>query len=184
MKFKQLLESGRLYDTDKYTIHDYIDGYYEYEFASKQTVPITILEIGVGKGYSIRLWNDYFSHATIVGMDIYDWAVEMYRYTPNVKIMQVDAYSTVVIDKFPDETFDYIIDDGPHTLDSQIISIQKWLPKVKRNGKLIIEDVQSMDFIQDFQNTLNMKSVLSYRTIDLRKNKNRYDDIIFEIIKK
>jgi hypothetical protein len=192
MTLTQLLETGN-YDTDKQTIHNYVDGYYEYEFATKQNIPITLLEIGVGKGYSIKLWHDYFVHGTIIGVDINDWAVEMFEYTPRVKIFQADAYSKEFYSKFPDETFDYIIDDGPHTITYQLDAIYNWLPKVKRGGKLIIEDVPDIKDIKQLELASKPSIATYYRAFDFRNEPgHKYtkgwgyvpDDIIFEITRK
>ena len=51
---------------DKGTAHTYID---EYEkLLSGRRDSITILEIGVRYGHSIRMWNEYFINSNIVGI--------------------------------------------------------------------------------------------------------------------
>src|ERR1700722_18692475 len=56
--------------TDKSSLdHDYLDKY-ERLFAPFRDAPITVLEIGVFDGGSLRLWEDYFPRATIVGINI------------------------------------------------------------------------------------------------------------------
>jgi hypothetical protein len=51
------------------------------------------------------------------------------------------------------------------------------------DGILIIEDVQSWDWIDILKNAVpeNLKQFI--KTYDLRPNKNRYDDIVFTIDK-
>lgn len=51
------------------------------------------------------------------------------------------------------------------------------------DGILIIEDVQSWDWIDTLKNEVpeNLKQFI--KVYDLRQNKNRYDDIVFTIDK-
>ena len=43
--------------TDKGYTHNYIDGFYEKEFAAYKDKSIKILEIGIASGVSLLLWN-------------------------------------------------------------------------------------------------------------------------------
>ena len=63
---KSLVDNER---TDKNTVHSYLD-LYETLFANKQETTKHILEIGIANGGSIKLWKDYFTNATIHGIDI------------------------------------------------------------------------------------------------------------------
>lgn len=167
--------------TDKGSTHDYIAGYYEKEFSNSKDKDIKILEIGVHRGPSLILWKEWFTNSEVIGIDNED----LYE-GPRVydDLIIDDAYSDEVINKFSDNYFDYIIDDGPHTLESQIISATKWIHKIKSGGKLIIEDIQSIHWIGYLENSLDKSIVCEYKTFDLRENKKRYDDIIFEVTKK
>jgi hypothetical protein len=167
--------------SDKGTVHDYIVGYYSKEFLNKRDEKIKLMEIGVHRGPSIVLWKSWFKDSEIVGVDnedIYD-CERIYD-----KLIIDDAYTDQFINNFSDGYFDYIIDDGPHTLESQIISATKWIQKIKPGGKLIIEDIQSIEWISSLQDSLDKSIVSDYKVFDLRNNKNRYDDIIFEVTKK
>ena len=55
--------------TDKNTIHSYLELYQNLLFKKKETAK-NVLEIGINKGGSIKLWNDFFTNATIYGLDI------------------------------------------------------------------------------------------------------------------
>jgi hypothetical protein len=50
-----------------------------------------------------------------------------------------DAYRPEFISKLP--PLDIVIDDGPHTLESQLMCIDMYMPKITLNGILIIEDI-------------------------------------------
>jgi hypothetical protein len=81
---------------------------------------------------------------------------------------------------YADNHFDYIIDDGPHTLESQIYSVENWIHKVKDGGKLIIEDIASTEALQELIKHTNYP----YKIVDLRQSApNRFDDLILEITK-
>lgn len=165
--------------TDKGTTHDYIDYYYDDVFTPYKETPIKLLEIGFFEGKSAKLWRNYFINGEI-------WVIDVYEKSNNsidgVNHLWVDGYVQETLDMFENNTFDFIIDDGPHTLDSQLFFVKNWYSKLKIGGKLIIEDIQSSD---DLNSLINLMSELNYnyKIYDLVSNKNRYDDIIIDITK-
>lgn len=199
--------------SDKGTDHDYINGYYDLVMSEHQHLKISLLEIGVLNGDSINLWQKFFLHPNswILGVDIKlskqaietidgSWSNETQRYMPGFTtqfdgkeqhkaiLYENNAYTKDFANQFFDNTFDFIIDDGPHTLESQLKCIDLYLPKIKMNsGRLIIEDIQSksdLEAIEDKLNKPNDMYKIMYKVYDLTANKGRYDDIIIEIKKK
>jgi len=172
--------------SDKGTEHDYINGYYDAEFTPRKNEYIRIMEIGVLNGESINLWNKYFEDAMeIVGVDINitNQAISTIQpkgYFPILKIG--DAYSDEFAKVQLSDFYDYIIDDGPHTLQSQIQFIELYYPKIKKGGKLIIEDIQSKSDLESIEQRLK-ELKYKYKVFDLTANKGRYDDILIEITK-
>ena len=167
--------------TDKGTNHDYINGYYTHEFSNKRDIPINLLEIGIHHGDSIFLWKQWFTRGNIFGID----STFQYLHSHLVEgatIMQIDAYSESTLGQFEDEYFDYIIDDGPHTIESQIACINLWYPKLKTGGKIIIEDIQNFNDIHLLETTTNSNNA-EYKIFDLRSSKGQPDDVIFEVTK-
>ncbi len=79
--------------------------------------------------------------------------------------------------------FDFILDDGPHTLESMKQFIHLYSKVLTDDGILIIEDVQDPNWFNIlYEETPNhLKQYIS--TYDLRGNKNRYDDLVFVINK-
>jgi hypothetical protein len=68
------LDAIHHYQTDKLggcsiNRHDY-SAAYEFHFAKYRDQPITFWEIGVDRGGSLKMWCDYFSKGTVVGIDI------------------------------------------------------------------------------------------------------------------
>ena len=171
--------------TDKGTTHDYINSYYNNEFINRDR-EINLVEIGIGDGYSMVLWREWFRNAKIT-------AIEKYPYHYNHKkpfeikgatsIFQ-DAYQQSTIDLFEDNSIDYLIDDGPHTFESQCYVIKNWLRKIKVGGKIIIEDVQEYERFEKFEEIIKDNNLfVSTEIFDSRDSKGRYDDLIFEITK-
>lgn len=170
-------------DTDKGTTHDYINGYYNKVLTPLKNKQINFLEIGIYDGESIGFWRAWFDSANIFGLDptrelFWKWCNSL----PNVKIEEIDAYTQKALDMFDDGFFDFIIDDGPHTIESQLFSVKHWTKKLKVGGILAIEDIQLEDHIKIIVS--EMPSNYVSNIYDIRKNKNRYDDIIIEFIRK
>jgi hypothetical protein len=79
--------------------------------------------------------------------------------------------------------FDMILDDGPHSLQSNIDVIVKYLPLLSENGILIIEDIQNFQWINILKQNVPDEYQKYIQIYDLRHIKNRYDDVLFVINK-
>lgn len=158
--------------TDKGTLHSYIENFYNNEFTDKRYLNMNILEIGVYEGHSISLFSEWFINSKVIGIDNkirFNWDE-----LTNVQLIKSDGYNNDIVNYFPDKYFDYIIDDGPHTIVTQMFAIKEWSKKLKDGGTLIIEDIQN---INQFKSVVeNLDKELEY--IDLRHVKNRYDDVL------
>lgn len=174
LTLQQLYEANP--ESDKGSVHSYISDYYEEALKPYRHTAKSVLEIGVLNGDSTRLWKKYFTKAEIVGIDITQQKPE-----DGITYIHADAYNADTLSLFSEE-FDVIIDDGPHTLESQFYFISHWYNKLKPGGLLIIEDVQSPDdAIRLF--SLAQDRGQQAKLIDLRHVKGRYDDLLIEIRK-
>ena len=135
MSLKEFFYSNQ-YTTDK-GILGYINDFYDPLFSPRKDTTYDILEIGVQSGGSIRLWRDYFTNASITGIDPCADFPEENR----TSFFKLDAYTQSTIDLFQDSSFDIIIDDGPHTFESMVYFLQNYLAKVKSGGILVLEDI-------------------------------------------
>ena len=99
-----------------------------------------------------------------------------------------DAYvkeSSVEVKKLQPEGFDLIFDDGPHTIDSQVTTLELYLDQLNVGGKMIIEDIQDVKYFNTLEDVVKkMEGDYITEQIDLRENKNRYDDLIFVVTKR
>jgi hypothetical protein len=171
--------------TDKGTIHDYINAWYSTEFTPKRFDVLSIVEIGVKRGYSAKLWSDWFVNSNIFGIDNFsenqfekeNILKEVYKLN-NFTFIENNAYDLNTINLFQDNSIDYLIDDGPHSDETQLFCLEHWFKKIKIGGKLIIEDIQDIERQKNDFDKLCVKMNIKYDIIDLRLNKNREDDIL------
>ena len=96
-----------------------------------------------------------------------------------IKKIFADAYDSNTANILP--SFDVIIDDGPHTLESQEKAIQLYLPKVNPGGIFIIEDIQEESSIDVLRNSVPEELKKYCEFIDLRTVKGRRDDMMFVV---
>jgi len=173
--------------TDKNTIHSYLQ-LYEYLLSPIRETAKSVLEVGVFEGGSIKLWYDYFLNATIYGCDVIDnIRIEELKNNNRVSLsLDESAYSSdFVKTNFLDKNieFDFILDDGPHTLESQKAFIKFYVPLLSENGILIVEDVQEVSWLDELKEVTPKELKQYIKTYDLRTNKGRYDDIVFTVDK-
>jgi cephalosporin hydroxylase len=185
MSLLELIDNSR---TDKNTTHSYLE-LYQTLLSKKKENAKNVLEVGIFEGGSIKLWNDFFINATVYGLDKMDIENVWSEIKNNDKIIlytSIDAYNS---DFFTYQLlnknikFDFVIDDGPHTLESMIQFIKLYSRLLTDDGILIIEDIQKWGWIHML--TINVPDDLKQfvKVYDLRENKNRYDDIVFTIDK-
>jgi hypothetical protein len=130
---------------------------YELLLAPQRSSATTIVECGIGTNYedvpsnmsatgvpgaSLRMWRDYFPHATIYGLDI-DARV----------LFEEDRIRTYCVDQTDRESIrrfwqasklgdvDVFIDDGLHTFDAGIVLFEESFTHIAPQGSYIIEDV-------------------------------------------
>jgi glutaredoxin-related protein len=179
--------------TDKNTTHSYIELYQELLYSKKETAK-NVLEVGIGdfkekNGGSLKLWRDFFTNATVYGLDVLsiDRVIDELKNDLRVVLyMSTDAYDENIFKNIflnKNIKFDFMLDDGPHSLESMKQFIKLYSQIMTDDGILIIEDIQSFDWIPILINEVpeNLKQFV--KVYDLRPNKNRYDDIVFTINK-
>jgi hypothetical protein len=131
--------------TDKGDYKSYVSNFYESEFSSRRLKFNRLLEIGVRSGASLALWANYFKNIEIFGLDIEEVGtsngpVQEYIDYPSIQFFCEDAYNKDISDKFIGK-YTILIDDGPHSLTSQLKFQDLYLDKLADDGVLIIEDI-------------------------------------------
>jgi len=185
MSLEEIVDNSR---TDKNTVHSYLPLYQELLINKKESAK-NVLEVGIHRGGSIKLWNDFFTNANVYGLDIMNIDDVWEGIKNNEKIIlytSTNAYNReFFINHFLNNNirFDFMIDDGPHSLESMILFIRYYSQIMTDDGILIIEDVQSWDWIPTLINEVPDTLKQYIKVYDLTPNKNRYDDIVFTINK-
>ena len=77
--------------------------------------------------------------------------------------------------------FDILIDDGPHTLESMKTFIQIYSKLLAKDGIMVVEDVQTLDWIPELIKAVPENLKMFVEVYDLRHIKGRWDDILFVI---
>ena len=179
--------------TDKDTTHSYLD-LYESLLQKKKDTARAVLEVGIGdfghkNGGSIKLWRDYFPNATVYALDILPRHRIMDELLNDDRVI-IHASSNAYDEGFFTREFlnknikcDFMLDDGPHSLDSMKNFIKLYSQIMTDDGILIIEDVQDMSWLEILREEVPEHLKPYVKWYDLRPNKNRYDDIVFTIDK-
>ena len=98
---------------------------------------------------------------------------------PRINMKFGDAKSHDVVTYF-NNMYDIIIEDASHLLDDQVCHFKDYSDFVKPNGYYIIEDVDenSLEMLITLLEPVFQYKGFSLTVEDLRKNKNRFDDIL------
>jgi hypothetical protein len=140
-ELRSLREIGLEQGTDKVTQLGY-DPWYERVFGPLRCEPLKVLELGVHEGASLRLWEAYFPHAEVWGVDILPICKDQERGRIRVRIGdQADpAFIAAVADEIG--PIDIVIDDASHIWGNTLASFDLLWPRVKSGGWYVIEDLQ------------------------------------------
>jgi hypothetical protein len=136
------------YNTDKMTRHNY-SAYYDIVLQPYFNNQVSVMEVGVRKGGSLKLWRELFSfESNIWGIDISN---NVPQFPKDAKMKVLIGSSTSDKDRkqlqatLKGEKFDIIVDDGDHNDWAQYLTFQLLGPLLKPTGVYIIED----NFVKD-----------------------------------
>lgn len=173
--------------SDKGTTHSYIEEYERLFAPFRQRQPITMLEIGLCRGGSLRMWHEYFEKSEIYGVDITqtpdghnDLNQLIAEKLPRMHFSILDAGNPVQVMLGLAETkFDIVIEDASHHIGDSMTIYSNFIHRLKPDGLYIIEDVPDIsNMLPLFMPLAISRKVL---VVDLRKRKNRFDDVLITI---
>lgn len=133
-------EIGILEGTNKSSLLvDYLR-HYDRLFTKFRHEAITLIEIGIDQGASLRAWERYFSGATIVGVDVQPDKV---KHATERSIVEIGSqanlgFITGLCKKY-DPTI--IVDDGSHQARDVLFTFQTMFPFVRPGGIYVMEDL-------------------------------------------
>lgn len=168
--------------TDIARDHCYLETYQR--LFDSLSIPVkNIVEIGLSQPGSVKLWRDYFTTATVYGIDALESKDLNVAYISSderiVLCTGKDAYGSDLSFLPEDTTYDIIIDDGPHVLELLVKMLKNFVPLLNKGGVLVIEDVQSIDWIPTLTAAVPSSLQSSIEVVDLRSINNKADDILF-----
>lgn len=178
--FETLQQQG--FETDKGSVHSYIDVYEEVLEPYRKKAN-KVLEIGVFKGNSLRMWENYFEWADVIGVDCHETPHdgmadlrEMIKSGEHI-IKIFDAENPDEVDfHFYGMKFDVIIEDANHSLEQQLKLYHIYKEYLAPGGIYIIEDIEDIDKSRAaFETIDNSKTVT---ILDRRHILNRFDDVL------
>jgi len=150
---------------------------YDRLFEPYRNKSIDFLEIGLNFGGNIAICSEYFPNIKHYGIDIADYI----KVDKNLFTFYKGSFDDEnVINQASERQYDIILEDGSHYLEHQLESIKLYLPLLKPDGIMIIEDIQDINYLEDIYKTIDSNTHYAY-TVDLRFNKNRWDDVIVVI---
>ena len=138
--------------TDKHTTHAY-PWLYDPLLRHKKETAKNVLEIGVYRGGSLDAFAEFFPNAHVQGIDTVDPAehslnagVTDPERHPRVTVHVGDGYDHEFLKRFEDIKWDVVLDDGPHSKESQLAMLDYFHTRLAPNGILLIEDVREDNF--------------------------------------
>lgn len=147
---KYSTDKSGIFNTHKFNNKSFLNIYERY-FKYFKNTKINFLEMGILNGSSLKVWEEYFSHASIVGLDI-DPSKKQYE-TEKTKIFIGSQIDKTVINEikkqYPDK-FAVILDDASHLNDLTIKSFEMLFDHVVPGGLYIIEDTHCTYGVDDY----------------------------------
>jgi hypothetical protein len=172
MRNKTLTEIGIHHGTDKATFHGFTEIYDKY-FTPLRDNNLSILEIGIDKGYSIFTLRDYFPNAQIYAIDCID---KSYLNQDNKFILSIgdQADRMYMQNLFPGIEFDIIVDDGGHGMEQQQVTLEEMLPRLKSKGIYILEDLHTSyeyGYSDDATDNTTLNLIENIKNNNIKNNK-------------
>lgn len=108
----------------------------------------SVLEIGIHKGASLRMWRTYFPFAMVYGIDILP---ETMFEEDRIKTFTLNQANVRELISLAEKIgpFDVIVDDGSHHIDHQVGTMKTLMPYLRQHGVYIIEDVNLPVMVSD-----------------------------------
>jgi predicted O-methyltransferase YrrM len=165
------------HDTDKGTT--YTATYHRW-LAPVREQRMRMLEIGLYNGGSFRMWRDFLPNTVLHGIDIDPRTLAYQDEVANSQVRLVDQGDPAALEAFVAElggNYDFILDDGGHTMVQQIVSFEVLWPQIMPGGIYAIEDLGTSYFVEYGGQELRHRATAVDYTKDLIDAVNR-DQIV------
>jgi hypothetical protein len=134
------------YNSNHRMIHKWIHYFdvYENSFSKFKGQDINLLEFGVLHGGSLQMWKHYFGSASnIYGADINPRCLQLAEDRIEIRLVDQDSKESLLNLANTLPGLDVIIDDGGHTMNHQINTLEVFWRKLKVGGIYMCEDTHT-----------------------------------------
>lgn len=132
--------------SDKGSMHSYVE-FYERYFEPRRD-HVSLLEIGMMTGGSMHMWQRYFKKYQLVGIDLSpgwnqprDFQAEVEADPDITLLFEINSRNKEIPNAVASKSFDFIIDDGDHSVLAQMDTFENYWPVLAPQGTYFIEDV-------------------------------------------
>jgi Methyltransferase domain len=144
-----LHELALYHGTDKAVPRRSLASLYDTLLADQRDLPVSLLEIGVFGGASLRMWRDYFPLGQIYGLDRDESARDHEGERISIIIGNQEDRSTLADVVAEARGFDIVVDDGGHRARQQVGTLIYLWTHLHKGGFYIIEDTHT-SYLVDF----------------------------------
>ena len=140
-----LTKLGRVFGTDKVDASHTRNGLaytdvYERYLRAWRLRRFTLLELGVFRGDSLRMWNAFFPRVEVVGLDLEPRAVERApEFDVTIGSQADPAVLGSILERHPGIRL--VVDDASHITSLTIASFRYLFPRLPRGSLYIMEDL-------------------------------------------
>ena len=185
-----LTKLGQVFGTDKVDARHthnglaYTDVYAKYLNAWRRR-RFTLLELGVFRGDSLRMWNAFFPRATVVGLDLEPRAVER---APEFDVTVGSQADPDVLDailrRHPEIRL--VVDDASHIPSLTIASFRHIFPRLPRGSIYIMEDLTPGSYPEweghDAERGVNWPGSAENPGVPPTESRREMDDFLLDLV--
>lgn len=128
----------------------------------KEFKPIKCLEVGIFQGLTSGLLLETLPDSTLVGIDPYPWLDVFESIYPT----EVKSRFKLIVDKSQNiklhETYDFIFIDGDHSYEAVREDLINFLPRLKKNGILALDDYKLPGVKQAMSEVLSKSKLVPF----------------------
>ena len=185
---------GILVGSDKSSVdHNYLITYervIEDSFPEWRDEGLNLIEIGVCRGASLRMWSYAMSSGLVHGLDVDERCINLCQDLKNVEIFISDVKSPAHFDAKLLNNYEVIIDDGSHLIHDVYIAFDFFWDRLAAGGVYIIEDTSCFDnqsYINNFSekqrpssSKLEKRAFLEYLQLKVESGKSAAALLIYK----
>jgi beta-1,4-mannosyl-glycoprotein beta-1,4-N-acetylglucosaminyltransferase len=152
-------EAGIKYGTQKCSLHHDFCVHYERALAGRNIR--TVLEIGIDRGASLRMWEEFYPTAAVWGFDIESSRLVNEGRIRSCLCNQADPTQLRAAIGTHNLHPDLVVDDGSHVWSHQIATYEALSPYMLPGGIYVVEDLHT-SFILEYKDQEQAQRPLDY----------------------